>query len=227
MPTRFCLRILLHLILIVMCTNCGPTSSEEQRQAAEQLHDDTVEVTSFDIKYENSPALAKWEVWEAGREIICTPPGWKSHLEDDGATLVLLLADNTDSPERITFTRLEKDTSSLDYPALAQQLINAPFPGFQLAEGDTVKKLMFQHDFAVERDVNLRATGRAFHAYGLVYVNDRNLYHFRIILDKRRLKAYQGDLIDDIVGNLQIDRKYLMRNDNPLQQVIYLTAHLN
>ncbi|MCC2546760.1 hypothetical protein LJY25_09925 [Hymenobacter sp. BT175] len=217
--------MLLHLILIVTCTYCGPTISEEERQAAEQLHDDTIDVTSFDIERENSPALAKWTAVEAGREIICTPPGWTPHRED--GTLVILAPDNADSTERISFTRFEKDTPSLDYPALAQQLINAPFPGFQLAEGDTVKKLMFQHDFAVERDVSLRAKGRDFHAYCLVYVNDRNLYHFRIILAKSRLKAYQGDLIDDIVGNLQIDRKHLMRNDNPLQQVIYLTGHLN
>jgi hypothetical protein len=183
---------------------------------------DTVEVTSFNMEREDSPALAKWTVFEAGKEIICVPPAWTSHLEDDGQELVLLPPNSPDSVERVTFTRLAKDSASLDYPAFAHQLVLKTFPKFQVVEGDTLKKLVFQHDFGIERNVGLQAKERSYKGYCLVYVNDCCLYQFRIILAKNRLKEYQGDLFRDIIGNLQINQKYFFGNDNPLKQIVYL-----
>lgn len=222
LPTIPCLRALMYLVLVFMCTQCGPSVSEKQLQAAAQLPVDTVEVASFNIERENSRALANWAVFEAGREVICVPPGWTSHLENVGQELVLLPPNSADSTERVTFTRLAKDSPTLDYPALAHRLVTSAFPGFRLAAGDTVKKLVFQHDFAIERNVGLRAKGRSYEGYCLVYVNDSSVYQFRVILENNRLKAYKGDLLSDIIGNLQINKNYFFGKGNPLKQLIYL-----
>ena len=185
---------------------------------------DTATVTSFDIERDNSPELANWAVFESGREVICVPPNWKAHLinQNDGQELVLLPPNSLDSIERVTFSSIIKDSPSLDYPAFAQKLAQSAFPNFRVVEGDTLKKLVFQKDFAIERNVGLLAHGKTYKGYCLTYVSDRKIYQFRIILDKERLKEYRGDLFRDIIGNLQIDKKYVVDNDNPLKQVINL-----
>ncbi|GAB2467345.1 hypothetical protein GCM10011375_31650 [Hymenobacter qilianensis] len=185
---------------------------------------DTATVTSFNIERDNSLELANWSVFESGREVICVPPNWKAHLvnQDSGQELVLLPPNSLDSIERVTFSRLIKDNSSLDYPALAQELAKSAFPNFRVVEGDTLKKLVMQKAFAIERNVGLFAHGKTYKGYCLVYVNDSKLYQFRILFGKDRLKDYRGDLFRDIIGNLQIDKKYLVDNDNPLKQVINL-----
>jgi hypothetical protein len=146
-------------------------------------------------------------------------------VEDNGQKLVLRPPHTPDSTERVSFTRLAKDSASLDYSVFTRQLVATSFPGFRAA-GDTVHKLVFQHDFGIERYVNLSAKGRAYRGYCLAYVNDSCVYQFRIVLAKDRLSAYrkeqQGELLKDIIGNLQINRKYFMGNDNPLKQVVFL-----
>ncbi|RSK38438.1 hypothetical protein [Hymenobacter perfusus] len=216
------LRVLLHCFLIAICTQCGPTVSEEKVQGINRLPGDTLEVTSFNIERKESPALANWSVFESGQEIICVPPAWASHLEDDGQELVLLPPDTPDSTERVTFTRWAKDSPTLDYPSLAYKLVKTAFPGFQQAKVDTVTKLIFQHDFGIERSVGLRAKGRKYNGFCLAYVDDSNVYQFRIILEKNRLSAYKGNLMSDIIGNLQINKQYFMGNANPLKQAVNL-----
>jgi len=215
-------RVLLPLWLLATCTHCGPAISEEQRQAAAQLPVDTVEVTSAHFERENSPALANWAVFEAGREILCVPPGWTSHLENDGQELVLLPPNSSDSTERVTFTRLAKDAPSLDYPAVARRLAASAFARFGEAAADTLNQLVFPHDFAVERNVALRKQGKPYRGYCLVYVDNRNLYQFRIVLAQDRLNAYSGSLLRDIIGNLHIDGKPFVDHLNQLQQIIHL-----
>lgn len=218
-------RVLPPLSLALFCTCCRPKVSTEQLQAAAELSTDSLEVTSFNITRKDSPDLADWAVFESGRDIICVPPAWTSHVEEDGQELVLLPPNSLDSTERVTFTRLAKDGASLDYPTFARELVTAAFPGFRSA-GDTVNKLVFQRDWGIERYVSLSTKGKEYRGYCLAYVNDSCVYQFRIVLNRNRLKAYRkehhGELLKDIIGNLQIDRKYLMGNDNPLKQVISL-----
>ncbi|MGI4863385.1 MAG: hypothetical protein ACRYFZ_05630 [Janthinobacterium lividum] len=154
--------------------------------------------------------------------MVCVPPGWTFHLAPDSIELVLLPPDGPDSTERVTFTRWAKDGPSRDYLAVAQQLATSAFFGFGPAEADTLNQLVFPHDFAVERNVGLRAQGQAYRAYCLVYVDDQNVYQLRIILAQARLQAYRGDLLRDIIGNLQIDRKYFVEHANQLKQIIHL-----
>jgi hypothetical protein len=81
----------------------------------------------------------------------------------------------------------------LDYSAEAQQLATSAFAAFQPVADDTLNKLVFGHDFACERNTGLLAQGKAYIGYCLVYVDDRNVYQFRIILAKARLQTYRGD----------------------------------
>ncbi|RYU80263.1 hypothetical protein [Hymenobacter persicinus] len=216
------LRILLPCFLLAICTQCGPTLSEEQRQAAAPMPVDTVEVTSAHFEREISPELANWAVFEAGREIICVPPKWKSHIEDDGQELVLVPLDSHDSTERVTFTRLAKNSPSLDYLALARRLATSKFSRFDAVESDTLNHLVFPNDFAVERYTTLRVQEKPYQGYCLVYVDDHNVYQFRILLAQDRLNAYSGSLLSDIIGNLHIDGKPFVEHSNQLQQIIHL-----
>jgi hypothetical protein len=218
-------RILALLSLALLCTYCRPTDRTDQLQAAAGRPTDSLQVTSFDIEREDSPELANWAIFESGREVIGVPPAWTSHLEDNGQLLVLLPPNSADSTECVTFARLAKDSASLDYSAFARRLVTMAFPRFRAA-GDTLHKLIFQRDFGIERYVSLRAKGKDYRGYCLAYVNDSCVYQFRIVLDRNRLKTYReehrGELLNDIIGNLQIDRKYFMGNDNPLKQVVFL-----
>jgi hypothetical protein len=214
--------VFLPLLLLATCTQCGPTINQEQQQTAMQIPGDTVEITSAHFERENSPALANWIVFEAGREILCVPPGWTSHLEDDGQEVVLLPPDSPDSTERVTFTRLAKDSPSLNYLTAARRLTTSAFSRFGAAEADTVNHLVFPHDFAVERNTSLRMQGQAYRGYCLVYVDDRYLYQFRILLAQKRLNAYSGSLLRDIIGNLHVDGKPFVERLNQLQQIIRL-----
>lgn len=179
-------------------------------------------MTSVHIERENSPKLVNWAVFEAGREVVCLPPGWNGHLENDGNELVLLPPDNPDSTERVTLTRVAKGNPTMDYLALARRQATSAFTRFGAVEADTLRHLVFPQAFAVERNVGFRAQGRAFRGYCLVYVDDKNLYQFRIILAKDRLQAYSGSLFRDIIGNLQIDHQYFVEHLNQLKQIIYL-----
>lgn len=216
------LRILLLFTIAAICTQCRPNISDEQLKAAAQMPIDTITVTSFNIERENSPELDNRLAFEAGRETVRVPPGWKAHLEDSGQELVILPPNSPDSTERVTFSRTAKDSDSLDYTALAQKLAKNTFPDFRVVEADTLQKLVFLQDFAIERYVGLSTGGKTYKGYCLVAVNDSNIYQFRIILGKDRLKKYSGNLIRDIIGNLGIDNKYFFDNDHPLKQVIIL-----
>ena len=218
-------RVLPLLSLVLLCSYCRPTDRTEQLQAAAGRSIDSLQVTSFDIKREDSPELANWAIFESGREVICVPPAWTSQVEDKGQRLVLLPPDSADSTECVTFTRLAKDSASLDYSAFARRLVTTAFPHFR-ATSDTLHKLIFQRDFGVERYVSLRAKGKNYRGYCLAYVSDSCVYQFRVVLDSNRLKTYReehrGELLKDIIGNLQIDKQYFMGNDNPLKQVVFL-----
>ncbi|MBO2008786.1 hypothetical protein, partial [Hymenobacter negativus] len=149
-------------------------------------------------------------------------PGWTSHLEDDGQELVLLPPNSPDSTERVTFTRFAKDAPSLDYPSVARRFAASAFSRFGEATADTLNQLVFPHDFAVERNAGLRKQGKPYRGYCLVYVDNRNVYQFRIVLAQDRLNAYSGSLLLDIFGNIYIDGKPFVEHMNQLRQIIHL-----
>ncbi|MCR5890267.1 hypothetical protein LRS06_21305 [Hymenobacter sp. J193] len=203
-----------------LAMQCRPDVSVEQQGGA-QAAADTVDVTSFNIERENnSPELANWAVFEVGQEIICTPPGWKAHQTDD--ELILLPPTRTDSTERVTFARFNKDSPSLDYNSFARQMAKTAFDDFTIQKGDTLNQLIFQRDFGYERNTGLLLAGTTYKGYCMVYVNDRFVYKYRIILAENRLKNYRGDLFQDIIGNLQVNKQYLVGNDNPIKQIIHV-----
>lgn len=197
---------------------CRPEIRIEQQNEA-QAASDTLEITAFDIKRENNSAkLAGWVVFEAGQEIICAPPGWKAHIKE--FELIISPPNNTDSIEHIAFARFDKDSDSLDYNILARELAEKAFDEFFVQKNDTLSKLVFQRNFAYERSANFIADEVLYKSHCIIYVDDKLVYQFRIILSGDRLEQYRGDLFKDIIGNLQINGSYIIGNNNPLKQLI-------
>lgn len=208
------------LLSVVLLMQCQSDVSTRQQLIEAQVSD-TAEVTSFDIERENnSPELANWASFEVGQDLICTPPNWKIQKQD--SELVISPANSTDSIERITFVRYNKNSSSLDYNSFARKLAESAFDNFTVQKGDTLNQLIFQQDFAYERNVGLLAQNTAYKGWCMVYVNDNLVYKYRIILAESRLGKYEGDLFTDIIGNLRINNQYIMSNTNPLKQIIFI-----
>lgn len=143
-------------------------------------------------------------MFEAGEEVICAPPNWQAHTED--TQLIILPPNSIDSIERITFTRLAKDSPHLNYNNLAFKLAGDSFDDFTIGNRDTLKQLIFQRNFGYERNVSLHDRGASYKGYCLVYVNDSFMYVYHIIASETRLKKYQGNLFSDVIGNLQIGK---------------------
>lgn len=210
---------LILLLLVTCATQCSSDTTQKNWKA--KSSNDTVEVTKFNIEHtENSPKLAKWAVFEAGEEIICTPPHWQAHTKNE--TLTISPFNRTDSIEGVTFSRLAMDSPKLDYNSLAHKLVENSFVEFIVQNGDTLKQLVFKRNFAYERNTGLHANKIDYKGYALVYVGDHFVYNYRIILTEARLKAYNGNLFADIIGNLQIRNQYVIDNTNPLQQLAYV-----
>jgi hypothetical protein len=209
------------LLLTVCATQCQFETNQTQTSIT-QTSNDTVEVTRFDIeRTKNSPELANWVVFEAGEEIICAPPNWQAQVKD--IMLIISPPTRSDTIECITFSRLDKDSPKLNYNSFARKLAEKSFAGFKIQNGDTLKQLIFQRDFAYERNADLRINDKAYKGYSLVYVGDQFVYDYQIILAEERLKLYHGDLLADIIGNLQIGKQYIIGNDNPLKKMLYIS----
>jgi hypothetical protein len=206
--------------LLFFLTQCHLEVSTEQEQADSKAAD-AIEVTSFNIERENSPDLANWAVFEAGKEIICAPPSWKSYVDSQG-DLVVIPPDSKDSIERVEFSRFAKDSKSLDYDTVALKMVKAAFHKFSVQKTDTLKKLNFQHDFGYEQNTTFLANGLTHKGYCIVYIDDSSVYKFRIILSDNRLRNYNGKLMSDITGNLQINKHYIMDNNNPVKSIKFI-----
>jgi hypothetical protein len=143
---------LLSLGSLIFLTQCHTEANQEQ--AASQEAADDVEVTSFNIEREDSPALADWIAFEDSKERIYAPPGWKFYITSQ-RELVIIPLDSKDSTERIGFSRFDRDSKLLDYDTLALKMTEAAFKGFRIQKADTLKKLVFQRDFSYERNTTL------------------------------------------------------------------------
>jgi hypothetical protein len=201
-------------------TQCNLEVSTEEKKANSKAPDD-VEVTSFNIERENSPELADWTVFETGKEVICAPPMWKSYVNKQDE-LIIIPPESKDSIERVEFSRLEKNSKSLDYDTVAFKMAKAAFHEFNIQKADTIKKLNFQHDFAYERNAAFLINDLIHRVYCILYVDDSLVYKFRIILSDNRLSNYKGKLMSDIIGNLQINKHYIMDNNNPLKSMKFI-----
>ncbi|RYE12812.1 MAG: hypothetical protein EOP45_22250 [Sphingobacteriaceae bacterium] len=216
------LQAILAASLIICFTQCQIDITQEQ-QTTTRPTANTVQVTSFNIEREGSSLeLSDWAVFESGPDIVCAPPNWQAHTENNKTELVILPANAKDSTERIKFTRLAKDNPKLNYNSLARTLLEQDFNDFITQKGDTLKQILFKHGFGYERTIGLLAHGTAYQGYALVYVNDQFMYKYQIILSKKRLDSYQGKLFSDIIGNLQVNKQYLFENNNPIEKILFL-----
>lgn len=213
------------LLIAALLTQCRPDVSIEHDLPENGICRDTVDVTSFSTSREISPDLKKWKVYEAGREIITVPPDWRAHLEGQGTQgqdLIIAPPSSADGSGQLVFTRLAKDSSTLDYDKFVQQLANNAFLGFTIQKGDTLKKINLKRDFCYERNVGLLKKGVEYKGYFLAYVNDNCIYKYTIFLPQHESKAYKGDLLRNIIANLQINREYILGNNDPIKNVIYI-----
>jgi len=213
------------LCLALSLTQCHLDVSTEQQQTASQKTADSVEVTSFNIERENSPALADWIAFEAGKERICTPPGWKSYVTSQ-QELVVIPPDSKDSIEQVYFTRFDRDIKPSNDDTIALNLAKTSFNNFSAQKTDTLKKLTFEKNFGYERNTALFINGLTYKGYCIVYVDDSLVYKFRIILSDNRLRSYKGNLFSDIIGNIQINKHYIMDNNNPLKSINYIKQRI-
>lgn len=217
---RFAYRVTLLLVAAAIFAQCRPDVSIEHEQAAEGMGTDSLAITSFNVERENKLRPADWKVYETGREVIAAPSNWTAHLK--GIDLIIMPPSSADSSERLVFNRYQKNSSTIDYDHFAQQLASKAFGTFRVAKDDTLKKIELAKHFFYERTGSLTKQGIAYKGYHMVYVNDSLVYQFDITLTKARLSLYQGELINDIVSNLQINHQYVVRNSNPIKEIIYI-----
>ncbi|MBU6120662.1 hypothetical protein [Hymenobacter siberiensis] len=216
-------RVFLLPLIVALCTQCRLNISDERLEAASKTLGDTISVDSFNFQRDSDSTLKGWTGIQDNGEFIPLPPGWEVRVADRKLyqEAVASPPNSADSIECVTFARWENDAPSSHNYAFARQLANNAFSPFHVTS-DTLKKLVFQHDFGVERIAGFLAQKKAYKGYCLAYVNDSCTYRFCIILSEDRLKNYQGKLVADIVGNIQINHKDFLMNDNPLKQIIRL-----
>jgi len=215
----FISQILLLLTLIAFFSQCHSDVKLEHSQEVESKTNDNVEVSSFSIERENSPALANWRVFEDENEIIAVPDGWIHRVKDQ--SLIIAPLNSLYGNEKLVFERIAKDNPDFDYEKVGQRLAELAFKDFTIANGDTIKKIKFRQNFCFERNVSLSKNGENYTGYFLAYINDSTIYKYNLVLSSKRLNDYKGSLIKDIVGNLQINKQYLISNKNPLIRIVY------
>jgi len=181
----------------------------------------TIEVTTYSFQRKTSPALADWKGFQDGDEFLALPPDWQA--TEQGHTLVLTPGKKQGDQEGLTFVRFEREGDSREASEeLGQRAAQSTFASFAVGR-DTLKKLVFERDFAFERNVQLTKEGVAYRGYCLLYVNDSTFYKYTLVLAEQRLQAYDGNLLGDIVGNLKIAKNYAFRTQNPLRQITIVT----
>ena len=206
-------------LAIILLNGCHAEVKVENGKDIKEGEDGSAEVTSFPIEREENASLANWEVFKDGNEIITTPPGWSHYVKDQNLTISP--PNSLENNERLVFSRIAKDNPSLDYEKVGQRLAELTFRDFTVSQGDTIKKIKFQKDFCFERNVALSKNGANYTGYFLAYINDSTIYQYDIILSSKSLNDYKGSLIKDIIGNLQINKKYIISNENPLISILY------
>jgi hypothetical protein len=181
----------------------------------------TSEVTAYSFKRETSPVLADWKAFQDGDEFLALPPDWQATAQ--GHTLVLTPGKKQGGQEGLTFARFDREGDSREVSEeLGQRAAQSTFASFAI-RSDTLKKLVFERDFAFERNVQLTKEGVDYRGYCLLYVHDRTFYKYTLVLAEQRLQAYDGNLLGDIVGNLEIAKNYAFRTQNPLRQITLVT----
>lgn len=201
-------------------TQCRPNVSIEHEQATSKVGVDTLIITASNIDRDNSLRPTDWKAYNDGRETLIAPSSWISHI--DGIKLIISPQKSVDSSEHLIFTRYRKDSSTLNDDKIAQQLVDKAFNAFPTLENDKLKKVQLTENFFYERTADLLKQGDRYKGYCMIYVSDSLVYDYTVTLTQARLKAYEGDLIKDMVGNLQINLKYVMRDSNPVKKIIYL-----
>lgn len=208
------------LITTVLFTQCRPDVSIEREQISTGGSADTMSVTSFDVERENTLRPADWQAYESGSEIIVAPSDWVSHLI--GMSLIIMPPSDADSSEQLVFSRYSQDSPTLNYDKFAQQLASKSFKTYQIFKGDELKKVELSQNYFYEHTAELSKNKLLYTGYNMAYIGDSLIYNYTIILSKTRLKADKGDIIRDMIGNFQINHKYVISNINPIKRIIYL-----
>lgn len=212
--------LILLLLPVAIFTQCQTSITVEQEPAQAGVGVDTVEVTSFDLQRESSPELADWKTYEVNQEIIAVPPDWNDKIEDQ--TFIITPPHSEANQERLSLARYDNDMPASAYDKFAWQRCSQSFQGFTREKSERFKKIELQRDVFYEQDLTLSKDGIKYAGYYLAYVNDSSFYEYNLVLTQTRLKAYDGDLKQDIIGNLQIRHKYVFDNGNPMKKVIYI-----
>lgn len=204
---------------LFICNSLIACHAEIENEHSEGVDRNAAEVIAFPSMKKHA-TLENWKVFEVNREIIATPSDWTGQLVS--STFTITPPNNVDTKEGLKFTRLAKDSPDLNYEDFGNKLANLAFKGFSVFRGDTIKKLEFRKNFGYERNVGLFKNGTNYRGYFLVYIDELSVYEYEIVLSSKRLKDYKGSLIKDIIGNLQINNQYLVSDENPLKQVLYI-----
>ncbi|MBF9237665.1 hypothetical protein I2I05_09685 [Hymenobacter sp. BT683] len=213
-------RLAFFLVGTLGLIHCQPNAEQNARFSQASTLTDTIEVTSYSFERENSAALADWKGFQDGDEFIALPPDWRDTVQ--GQTLVIAPGKNQGGYEVLTFARFDREGDNrAESERLGQQAARSAFSPFAV-RGDTLKELVFERGFGYERNADLAKQGTDYQGYCLLYANDSTFYKYTLILSKQRLRAYDGNLISDIVGNLKIGNKYVFRTENPVQKIIVL-----
>ncbi len=212
-------KLVLLVVVALLLTQCQQGNNQETVYKKPDMPIDTIAVTSFSYERENSAALKDWQIFQDGNEVITLPPDWKSAVKDQA--LILTPTNNYGHNEGLTFKRFDREGhANQEDDMLAQKTARAAFSNFTIQGGDSLKKLVFQRDFAYERNAVVSKNGNNYKAYCLVYVDDSTFYKYNLVLSEQRVSSYKDNLLSDIIGNLKINNNYFLRTDNPLKEII-------
>lgn len=167
-------------------------------------------VTSFSIERDN--VLRNWRTFELVNESISTPSDWEYKI--DKQSFILFPIDRKN--EFLEFLRISKNSSNIDYKSLALKLSENSFDSYTSIESDTITSVELEKGFYFERSVHFNMNEKKYQGYYLIYIGSENMYSYKIILSSETLNLYDGDLIKDIIGNIKINNKYMLSNENKM-----------
>lgn len=206
------------ILNIVSCQFSTKTEQGVSRQAIKGI--DTVAVTKYSVRGEVSSALSNWQSFVINDEIIYTPQGWK--LRNKNGSTVIVPSEDEISNEKITFDRYNQDSPNLDYDKFIVNLYNKVFNKYQISKVDRIKKLELENGFAYERNIELKINNEPYRGYFLVYSKGSLLYEYVIIINYKRINDYNGNLFQDLIGNLTVKGENIFGENNKIKEIIYL-----
>jgi hypothetical protein len=221
----FPLRPVWLLLIAAAFTQCRPehsTSPAAGVSTPDPLENtpDSLEISSFELERGVDNTLKNWQTFKVGRDIVALPAEWKHQVAEERIHFIPPFPQ--DAQEGLFLFRYNNDIPSLNYDKVVWQRSTNSFADFTVASCDTLKKVELKRGFFYEQNSTLLKEGISYQGYFFTYVNDSSTYVYTFALTKARLAAYDGNLQQDILHNLQIDKQYIFGNHNPARRVIFL-----